>query len=253
VANVSYSKAHRALEIIGVTTAYSMVAVLLYRLGRLVKEAYVDDTGEANWLLGVILGAAAGGYLLADLLSGLVHWGFDRYGTDKTPLLGENFVRPFRFHHVDPKDITRHDFLETNGNNCLVTIPVLAGLLWGPFDLAGNTLHLIFVSMFTFIAVFTFATNQFHKWSHEDAPPALVAWLQERGLILAREHHQVHHTFPYESHYCITTGWLNRPLSAIRFWSTLELVIEKVLGVKAHRDAAPVELPSVGVGAPPAP
>ena len=33
-----------------------------------------------------------------------------------------NFVKPFRMHHVDAKDITRHDFVETNGNNCLATV-----------------------------------------------------------------------------------------------------------------------------------
>ena len=42
------------------------------------------------------------------------------------PFLGPNFIRPFRHHHLDQKDITRHDFIETNGNNCIVTAGPLA-------------------------------------------------------------------------------------------------------------------------------
>ena len=62
---------------------------------------------------------------MSDFLSGFVHWAGDTVGDESTPIFGPNFVRPFRFHHVDPEDITRHDFVETNGNNCIVAAPVL--------------------------------------------------------------------------------------------------------------------------------
>jgi plasmanylethanolamine desaturase len=237
-----YSIWHRMLEVFGIASAYTMVVWLTYRYVLVAANEYVvGETARGHWLVATLTGALLAGYVLADFGSGMVHWAFDRYGSADTPLLGAGFVKPFRHHHVDPKDITRHDFIETNGNNCLATFIPLACFCCLPLDFT-NAGVLFFCSLVTFASIFTFATNQFHKWAHTANPPSWVTWLQDKHMILPRDHHQIHHTFPYESHYCITTGWMNPVMSKLNAWSLMERVIAKVTRVKAHRDPAPVEI-----------
>ncbi len=150
---------------------------------------------------------------MADFLSGLVHWAGDTIGDQNTPIFGPNFVTPFRYHHVDPKDITRHDFVETNGNNCIVVAPILALLLLVTPKTTGWFFYLCAVLAFT--SWFIFCTNQFHKWAHEDNPARLVRMLQRAGLILSPEHHAIHHAAPQDKSYCITVGWMNPILDRI--------------------------------------
>ena len=193
---------------------------------------------DKNDILGIVI-ALIYGVVLADFISGMVHWGADTWGSVDLPYIGKAFIRPFREHHVDPTAMTRHDFCETNGDNFLAVTPTAVWYIYTFFTADTEFLiqnYRFELSMFS-LAIFLVFTNQIHKWSHiYYGLPAGVEWLQKLHIILPRTHHRIHHIAPHETYFCITTGWLNWPLEKIKFFPTLEWIIEAITGVPPRRD-----------------
>ena len=154
--------------------------------------------------------ALIAGWLLADLFSGLVHWTLDTFGSVRTPLFGPAFIRPFREHHADPREMTRHDFIEVNGASCLGCLPLLVAAAFLPMS---AFIH----SVCVFFCLGILLANKCHKWAHarSDQLPPFVKALQRLGLILRASEHCLHHRPPHNSHFCTASGWLNRPLDAL--------------------------------------
>jgi plasmanylethanolamine desaturase len=188
----------------------------LSRYGR--KQRFFELTGLSLFLFLMILNSVevrfnatsllllAIAWIAADLLSGVAHWAFDRFGSVRTPLVGPAFIRPFREHHVDPAAMTRHDFVETNGSSCLACVPLLvlalgASPAWQAF--------------LVFLGLGILATNQCHKWAHMERPPRAIQIFQRMNLVLKPEAHRRHHTPPFASHYCTASGWMNPFLDAL--------------------------------------
>lgn len=215
---------HRLIE----TTAIALVGFLC------TLTTYKMIAIANSWTTGaIVIASMLSGFLLADFMSGFVHWMADRYGSVDMPVLGRAFVFPFREHHVDPKGITRHDFIETNGNNCIVSLPFVVLAYFCLPHQASQTGWLFTAGLINYLCVFVFLTNQFHKWAHTTNPPAWIAKLQDWHVILPRDHHKVHHTSPYETNYCITTGWLNAPLEKIRFFEGMEKLVWLLFKIEA--------------------
>lgn len=166
---------------------------------------------------------------MADLLCGTVHWIADRYGNENVPFFGPRFIGPFRRHHTYPKEIVSHSFREVNGNTALLAAPFLCTVYVLP-------LPNLVKAMSVFLATFSMFTNQIHKWSHMDRPPMPVRILQKCKVILPKENHDEHHVQPYETHYCITTGWFNDYFHKIQLFERMEQWIEKRLGIKVTAD-----------------
>ena len=179
---------------------------------------------NAGW---PILIAAIAGYIVADFLSGFVHFLADNFGTPETPFFGKAFVLPFREHHLDPEGILRHPFFIANGNNCLVSTPLLlAVVIFVPTE---DSLAALLATVFSLsLALAILLTNQFHKWAHMENPSRVVQILQRSGLILSKGHHDLHHTSPFDTHYCITAGWWNPLLQRVRFFEIIKSSLQRI-------------------------
>lgn len=230
-----YSKGKRVQEVVCILLALSLFVLASWLL-LLRRQRFTLPM----WPPAVLIAG-----LSADFCSGLLHWTADTWGSVDMPILGKHFLRPFREHHIDPTAITRHDLVETNGDNMMLTLPLLVLLIRQLSTLpSGDDLQAVglisapslCLTLYFFI-VFVGLTNQIHKWSHTYfglSQPIL--FLQRCGVILSRRHHRIHHVAPHSTHYCITTGWLNGPLSWLRFWARLETVITRCTGVRPRAD-----------------
>lgn len=74
----------------------------------------------------------------------------------------QNFLRPFREHHIDPTSITRHDFIETNGDNFMIAIPILVKLAYGFLANSDTQIQVDYAfSAYLFLcSIFVAMTNQ---------------------------------------------------------------------------------------------
>jgi plasmanylethanolamine desaturase len=209
-AGYNYSRAHRVLEICGLLVAAGLT---LWTAAAVIRAL---PSGKA-WLA---LLCCWGGLLLADFISGLVHWAADTYGSPQMPVLG-GFVRTFREHHEYPDAITRHDFIETNGDVCIISAPVhFVLLLYVEDPFAHACMGGVFGA--------SYSNSQIHKWAHSVERPWLVRLCQQVRFFNSPAHHSRHHAGSHHTHYCITTGWMNPLLDRFHFFRRLESALRKV-------------------------
>jgi len=183
-------------------------------------------------LLWLIVPAVPFTWALGDFVTGTLHWAADTYGSEETPILGQSIIKPFRLHHHYPRDICTHNLVVTVGNSCLIAVPALAAclyVLWGYEASRFVTLTIFIIVLLTPVTV---ATNLFHKLAHQENPSGIIRWLQQKRIILSPAHHDLHHASPFDTHYCITNGWLNPVLQKLKFFRGLEIILSK-FGIKA--------------------
>jgi len=177
--------------------------------------------------------AAYVGYIMADLGSGVYHWGIDNYGDASTPVFGAQ-IEAFQGHHKWPWTITRRQF----ANNLHALARAVAIFVF-PMNLAfDDPVVLSFIGVCSGCIMFS---QQFHSWAHgtkSKLPPPVVA-LQEAGLLVSRSQHGAHHRQPYNNNYCIVSGVWNDFLDKNMVFEVLEMVLYFKVGVRPRSWSEP--------------
>jgi ubiquitin-conjugating enzyme E2 variant len=162
-------------------------------------------------------------YLLADFVTGFLHWLEDRYGNvEWGNWLYKAVVLPNIIHHESPREMIRSGYWQTVKLSFFIGMPVIG---------VGLVSHNLVILFFAVIAI---NANEIHKWAHrsERENGILITWLQRFWIIQSRRQHQKHHTRPFDTSFCVVTPWLNPVLNRIKFWSALESIIVLLSGIQ---------------------
>lgn len=161
-------------------------------------------------------------WLLADFISGLVHWWEDRAIVGQSRFKFLNGVREDNErHHQQPGYLVRLTWWE----NINTTAPIAwgAALLVG---LLGGGKLIVFTLIFLGIG------NLVHRWAHEHPSklPKAVRWGQHLGLFISASHHSGHHFVMGRLvsregsviRFCVMSSWLNNMLDYVGFFAGIE-------------------------------
>lgn len=214
-----YSPVFRVLELIAISGAILLVAWLMVRLAPAVAD-------RPFALVAAAFLALAG----ADVISGVLHWAGDTWGSEQWPLIGQTVIRTFREHHTDQLAITRHDAVEVNATSAMVVLPTLGLGHWLALS------HPFLATFALWISIGGIMTNQIHSWAHRPHNAWWIKVLQRTRVVLSPEAHALHHDKPYSDHYCITTGWLNGFFAATKFWRAMEWGMTRLTGAVAREE-----------------
>lgn len=178
------------------------------------------------------------GVVLADLISGIVHWFEDTYGDPKWPIIGKTVIEPNIVHHDDPLKFTKAGFWKRN--RAVFAVLLVIG---GAFAAAG-WLNVLSV---TTIVVGAFA-GEAHRWAHlkKDEVPRVVRALQEAKILQTAQHHWAHHRAGFNTHYCTITNAVNPTLDGLRVFRVIEGLVEGLTGIKPRTDREAYDHPMLG-------
>ncbi len=172
---------------------------------------------------------AAAAVLLADFISGLIHWAEDAYARKDTPIIGKWIGEANLEHHHKPRAFVTRSWWQSSWDLFLAASLIVAGAWW---------LKLMHWSVLVF-AFISANANQIHKWAHK-APHEngrLVTWMQKFKIIQSQRHHALHHKGEKNSHYCSVTNVLNPVLERLRFWKRFEKFNEFAFGLKRRSES----------------
>lgn len=167
------------------------------------------------------------GWIVADFLSGVIHWCEDRYGSPRWPVFG-GAIRDTIRHHRRPRGFLAKSPLARSRR---VIIIAVIGFI--AFFLSG-TLNAFTITLCVAAAV----SNEIHVAAHS-SPKENSHWvtaLQHWGIIQSHAHHALHHRNLKNMNYCTITNWVNPVLERMRFWRRAESLVRIWTGQRPRAD-----------------
>ncbi len=169
-------------------------------------------------------------WLLADLMSGMLHWWEDRYADSKWPVLGKWIALPNQLHHTQPLAFLRQGYWSRNWTTIIPALILFGATVPHPICLV-----FLFVSQ----------ANEIHALAHRKGKvPRWVAAAQRFGILQSPKHHAGHHRYPYCRNYCAMTDWLNPMLERLDVWRKLESAVQWSTGIQVRAEEPKESCPS---------
>lgn len=166
------------------------------------------------------------GLFLADFASGLLHWAFDTWFTENTPVL-RRVVMIVREHHIYPQHIFRYGFRDEAGTiswpSLAYVVPAVALVTLRPGG--GTVLGYCALLVAVIVATLTLFMFEFHKLGHRKSPVWVVRALQRARLLMGPQHHGRHHRGNHDVKYCLINGWADFVMDSTGFWRGAEWAI----------------------------
>ncbi len=167
--------------------------------------------------------------LIADFISGFVHWLEDAYARPDMPLVG-SIATENLLHHSKPRDFLKKNWWQSSYDLIGIGLAVCA-IAWAIYGAISIWLLLLLV--------ISINANQIHKWSHQNRAerPWVVSKLQDWKILQGVRQHGKHHSGQKNTYYCVITNVLNPVLERARFWVGLETAILHITGVARRQEA----------------
>jgi ubiquitin-conjugating enzyme E2 variant len=173
------------------------------------------------------------GFILADFITGFVHWTEDTYLDYNTniPFLNK-LSKDNELHHYFPRTIVGKSYLENISSTAPILI-VFYLILFTFFSKSLSRYPFFYVSFF----IFGLLSNIIHKWSHmrECELPKIIIFLQDIGIFCSHKIHKKHHSENNGTNYCVIFSYSNYILDNIGFWRIVENIVYYTTGVKPNR------------------
>lgn len=186
-----------------------------------------------KWTILTIIIQIIVGFLLADLLTGTVHWFEDSYlgYCIDLPVL-DNIAKDNELHHFFPRSILAYSYFE----HMSIPLPMTFTVVGVLFVMNRSAFNSNYVCILSF-AFFSSIANILHRFSHlrDCETSSVLKHFQKLGVLCSHDHHSKHHTSIKNEKYCVISEYNNWILDRLNFWRFLEYMIFTVTNIKPDR------------------